>query len=129
MMASGREKEYNPQIGKLVEAMAAANFTQKRISELVPDVIRSDLDNKHGLYRADWERGLSLGSGQIINSYLKMASSGKCWGATKHWLAVKGGIVEPKEVIIETNKPDLSHLSTEQLAAIVKIANKTTTPK
>ena len=33
-----------------------------------------------------------------------MASSGKCWGATKHWLAVKGGIVEPKEVIIETKK-------------------------
>lgn len=92
------KKKYYPPIGKLVEAMAAANFTQKRISELVPDVGRSDLDTKGGLYRADWQRGLSLGSGQVVNAYLKMASSGKCWPATKFWLATKGEIIEPKEV-------------------------------
>ena len=103
------KKEYYPPIGKLVEAMAAANFTQKRISELVPDVGRSDLDTKGGLYRADWQRGLSLGSGQVVNAYLKMASSGKCWPATKFWLATKGHIIEPTELqVTEVQKrPDV----------------------
>ena len=115
-------KEYNPKLGKSVEAMAAAGISQRKIAELLPDVIRSDLDQKTGLYRKDWEIGLSLASTSVVNAYLKMASSGKCWAATKHWLATKGGVVEPKEVIVDTAKPDVSHLSNEQLSQIVNIA-------
>ena len=118
-----QKKEYNPQLGKSVEAMAAAGITQKKIGELLPEVVTTDIDRKGGLYRKDWERGLSLASGSIIKSYLQMAASGKCWSATKHWLATKGGVVEPKEIIVDSVKPDLSHLTTEQLAQIVNIAD------
>lgn len=103
------KKEYHPQVGKLVEAMAGANFTQKRIRALIPEVGRADIENKEGLYRADWERGLALHSGPVISAYLKMAASGKCWAATKFWLATKGHIIEPTELqVIEIQKrPDI----------------------
>lgn len=89
-----KKKLYDVKLGKSVEAMVAAGVTQMKIVELLPDIVRADLDRKKGLYRKDWVRGLSLVSTPIINTYLKMAGSGKCWGATRYFLTTHLGIVE-----------------------------------
>lgn len=119
-----QKKQYNKEIGKSVQAMAAAGMTQKKIGELLPDVAICDMDRKNGLYRQDWESGLSLSSRPIIKSYLKMAASGKCWPATKYWLTTKGGIVEPKEPETETKEMPNIHLTIDPAFLAFKAKQK-----
>lgn len=89
------KKEYDAEFARSVEAMAAYGVSQKIITELLPDVGKRDLD-PDGLYRKDWESGKHKGTCKVFNAYFKMASNGKCWNATKHYLATQHHIVEPK---------------------------------
>ena len=115
-------KTYDAKIAHTIRSLAAYACGMRMIVAVIDDITKYDLD-PDGMYRKDWEKGKEEGKAKVHNTYFKMATSGKSWAATKHFLATQCNIVEPKEVVIETAKPDLSHLTTAQLAQIINIAN------
>jgi hypothetical protein len=42
---------------------------------------------KNGIYRQDWGQGKSECIANVKKTWVKMATSGQCWAATKHYLA------------------------------------------
>ena len=98
-----RKKVYNKTIGKYVIAMAAAGVPQEKIVDRIDGITRNDIDRKTSLYRKDWQLGRTTLAVEVCSAYAKQAKSGKCWSATKHFMACEFGIIEPKapEVIMQ----------------------------
>ena len=115
-------KIYDEKTANTIRSLAAYACGMRMIVAVIDDITKYDLD-PNGMYRKDWEKGKEEGKAKVHHTYFKMATSGKSWAATKHFLATQSNIVEPREIKIEVEKPDLSHLSTAQLSAIVNIAN------
>ena len=115
------KKEYNDKTAQSIEAMAACCCGQKMITTVLPDVIKDDLEPE-GLYRQAWEQGKEKGKYKVLNTYFKMATSGKSWPAVKHFLATQCNIIERTENIIADKHPDVSGLTDAQLKALIDIA-------
>ncbi len=111
-------KEKDPKTAKLVENLAAYIGSTRMLTKLIPDVTKHDLAEQ-GLYRAEWERGKELGRCKVHQTYLQLATSGKCWPATKHFLAIHSGMVEPKEA-----KPDTDDITTTRPDVMVRFIGK-----
>ena len=110
------KKEYDPKTAQIVENLSACIGNMSMITEILPDISQRDL-NVNGLYRSEWQRGKELGRYKVHSAYMKMAASGKCWPATKHFLATQSGIIEPKEPLQE-------NVATQQPNVVVRFTGK-----
>lgn len=110
------KKEYDPKTAQIVENLSACIGNIRMISEILPDISRRDLE-ANGIYRSEWQRGKELMKYKIHQAYVKMAMSGKCWPATKHFLAIHSGMVEPKEPLQE-------NVATQQPNVVVRFTGK-----
>ena len=103
------KKEYDSKTAQIVENLSAYIGNKDTANEILPEISKRDL-NVNGLYRSEWQRGKALGKYKVQSAYMKMAASGKCWPATKHFLASQCGIIEPKEPLqesVETQQPNV----------------------
>ena len=92
------------------------------IGKTVQGITEHDL-KPGGLYRDAWERGRAKGDGKVFKTYSKMATSGDCWQATRHYLATQCNVTE-KVVIDNTATIDMSSFTDEQIEKIVEISNQ-----
>lgn len=102
-----RKKEYNETIGRYVIAMAAAGVSQEKIVDRIDGITRNDIDRKTSLYRKDWQLGRTTLAVEACSAYAKQVRSGKCWSATKHFMACEFGIIEPKAPEVVINQPPI----------------------
>jgi hypothetical protein len=103
---------YCEKIAIQIEKMAARCVRVDEIAKIIG--INECLLRPNALYREAWEKGKSLGSMNVKNTYFKMATSGKDWGATKHYLATQCDIIEPRAPENEVNNI-IGSLSEDQI--------------
>lgn len=103
---------YSNKVASQIERMAARCVRVDEIAKILD--ISEALLRPNGLYRKDWEKGKALGSMNVKSTYFKMATSGKDWGATKHYLATQCDIIEPRATETEVNNI-IGSLSEDQI--------------
>lgn len=101
------KKKYSKKIGKQVAIYSGLGCNREDIAYFIDGVVVNNL-NKGELYREDWEKGKAIAKYKVRNAYFQMATSGKHWLATKHYLATQLNIVEPKDPIIIRSDSDMS---------------------
>ena len=103
---------YSQKMASQIEQMAARCVRVDEIAKILG--INECLLRPNALYREAWEKGKALGSMNVKNTYFKMATSGKDWGATKHYLATQCDIIEPRAPETEVNNI-IGSLSDDQI--------------
>jgi len=103
---------FDKKTAEQIEELAARCVRVDEISKILG--INEQFLRPNGMYRESWELGKAKGSMNVKNTYFKMATSGKDWPATKHYLATQCDIIEPKALETEVNNI-IGSLSEDQI--------------
>lgn len=99
-----RKKKRFQAKAEAVMALAEAGLPQRLIARKITGVVRDDLE-AGGLYRQEWEIGSCKLHEKAYKNYARMIAKTDCWAALRHYIAVRGGEVEPKQPEIVIQQP------------------------